>query len=607
MVSSRKRIAIASIVSLIGCLSTFIWHLKTEPKQFGGSNSDVIAYIANAKYEIHRKGANNTLWEPAEQLDRLRAGDSVRTSGKSEARIQFYQSNRYIDLEPDSMIVIQKQESEISLELLEGSLFVNGVDQNSKNALTLKSQGGKVDLSKSAAQLSGSSNAAMDLKVLKGSAQLVKQGGKVEAILEGKEGGIEAAGLRVKPDQVRILSPETTKPTYINALKPEPILIQWTGFPNNAQVSLESGPSRKKLVPTNAEKLSTTQMQISWKPGIYYWQLKAMDPETKKLLGQSSIFKTEIVGRFPPTPVSPEPNFVLQTRRNFESVTLRWNATPEYKDVFVELKNDSTNKMILSEKFPISQDFKDLNNLPLGNYSWRLTGYPTDGGKPISGPFYPLSINQKRVIRVPLVWNPNLKPTQYYVNSDPKLTLMWEPDESERVKKYSVYIAPEGTDPVKTQPIEARQIKYEKVVPKPGRYLAFVEAFDEDGDKIGTSETRTFDVAALPLLTAPVLQPENTNEYLARPDGSLNLQWDNLEGAKDYQVLVRDPEGKIVGEYSTEDLYYKLVNLMPGQYSLQVSATDNYGRRGALSLKRSIIVPDKSEVQAPKLRKIKVN
>jgi hypothetical protein len=46
---------------------------------------------------------------------------------------------------------------------------------------------------------------------------------------------------------------------------------------------------------------------------------------------------------------------------------------------------------------------------------------------------------------------------------------------------------------------------------------------------------------------------------------------------------------------------------MPGIYDLQVSATDNYGRRGELSFKRKLLVPNKSEVKAPKLRKIKVN
>ncbi len=607
MVSSWKRIAIATVVSLIGCALTYLWHIKNEPKSQGDSEADIIAYISKTKSEIHRKGANSTLWEPAEDLDRLRAGDSVRTSSNSEARIQFYKSNRYIDLESDSMIVIQKQESEISLELLEGSLFVNGVDKNNKGLLTLKSQGGKLDLSKSAAQLAGSSNAKMDLKVLRGAAQYLKDGGRAESIQEGNEGGIGMTGLRQNVEKVKLLSPDVTKPFFVNATLPDPLMIQWTGFPADAQVMLESGPNRKKLAPTSAEKLSKNQLKVLWKPGTYYWKLKAVDPDTQQPMGESPIYKIEVVGRFPPTPVTPEPNFIIQTRKSTENITLRWNSPQEVKDVMVELNNDTTKQKILSKRFPASQDFQDVPNLPLGTYSWRLTAYPEDGSKPLPGPVHQFFINEKRIIKIPITWNSNLQPTQYFVNADPKLTLMWDPDQSERVKKWKVKIAPEGTDLAKSESADTRQIKFEKVVAKPGRYLAYVEAFDDEGDNIGTSEVRTFNVAVLPLLGAPTLLPNDDSDFLARPDGSLSINWDEVNGAKDYQVLIRDSDGKIINELSTDNPGYRLSNLMPGSYSVQIGATDAYGRRGELTPKRNLIVPDKSEVKAPKLKKIKVN
>lgn len=607
MVSSWKRIAIATIVSLFGCALTYWWHLKNEPKSQSDSEADVIAYIAATKHEIHRKGSNNALWEPAEELDRLRTGDSVRTSGNSEARIQFYKSNRYVDLEADSMIVIQKLESEISLELLEGSLFVNGVDKNNKNALTLKSQGGKVDLSKAATQLSGSSNAKMELKVLKGSAQYLKEGAKSESITEGSEGGIGTTGLRVSAEKVRILSPDTTKPLYINAISPEPVMIQWSGLPPDAQVQLETGSSRKQIVPTSSEKLSKNQVQVLWKPGIYYWKLKAMDPDTRNPMGESPIYKTEIIGRYPPTPVSPEPNFIIQTRKSAETITLRWSTPQDYTEVLVELQNETTKQKLVNKRFPTSVDFHDVPNLPLGSYSWKLTAFPIDKTKPLAGPTHQFFINEKRIIKIPITWNANLQSTQYFVNTDPKLTLMWDPDTSDRVKKWKVHVAPEGPPLLKGESSDTRQIKFEKVLAKVGRFIASVEAYDDEGDLIGNSEVRTFDVAVLPLLPAPSLTPNDNSEFLARPDGSLGIKWDTLSGAKDYQILVRDNSGKIISEYSSDSPTYKLTNLMPGSYSVQVGATDTYGRRGELSMKRSLIVPDKSEVKAPKLKKIKVN
>jgi hypothetical protein len=609
VVSSWKRIIIAAFVSVLGCTLTYVWHVKNEPKSQRDSEADVIAYITKTKREIHRKGANNTLWEPAEELDRLRAGDSVRTSSNSETRIQFYRSNRYIDLEADSMIVIQKQESEISLELLEGSLFVNGVDKGNKGSLTLKSQGGKVDLSKSAAQLSGSSNAKVDLKVLKGSAQFMKEGGgKSEAIQEGKEGGIGNAGLKVTTEKVKLLYPDTTKPYFINAKSPDPVRIHWSGLPADAQVFLESGPSRKNLARTATEKLAADQLQVMWKPGTYYWKLKALNPTTQKAVGESPVFKSEIVGRFPPTPVTPEPNFNLQTRRAAENVTLRWTTSEDYKDVLVELQNDASKQIIVNSRVPASIDFKDVPNLALGSYSWKLTAYPKDGGQPLVGTPHQFSINEKRTIKIPINWNANLPLTQYFVGAEPKLTLMWDPDQTERVIKWKVRYASEGTDLTKAEGTDVRQqIKFERTVPKAGRYSAFIEAFDEEGEVIGTSEIRTFNVALLPLLTAPNLDPSSGPEYLARPDGSMIIIWEEIPGAKEYQIFVSDKNGQVLSEFTTEAPNYKLNNLMPGTYSVQVGATDSHGRRGELSGKRSLIVPDKSAVEAPNLRKIKVN
>lgn len=611
VVSSIKRTVLATAVAALGCGLTYFWHIKNEPKSLGDSESDVIAYIATTKKEIHRKGSNNTLWEPAEQLDRLRSGDSVRTSGDSEARIQFYQSNRYIDLESDSMIVIQKQESEINLELLEGSLFVNGVDKANnpevnKSTLTLKSQGGKVDLSKSAAQLSGSSKDKMSLKVIKGTAQFIKTSGKTESIQEGKEGGIGKAGVQVSAEKVKIILPDNANPFYTNALNPTPMTIKWSGFPAKARVILESGSTRKKLDPTLTDKNLHDQFNVVWKPGVYYWKLKALDPVTKASLGESATYKTEVIGRFPPTPIAPEPNFVMQTRKPTENITLRWNTPQEYKDVQVELQNDKK-QILFSKRLPASQEAQDIPNLPLGTYSWKLTAFPQDNSEPLKSPDYRFHINEKKLIKIPITWNATLQETQYFVNTEPKLNLMWSAEDKERVSKWKVYIAPEGTDISKVEAIESLQNNYEKVVAKPGRYLAFVSALDAENESIGTSEVRPFSVQPLPLLIAPKLLPNDNKDFLAQPDGSYTLQWNAITEANNYIITIKDKENKLVTQLHATSSSAKLNNLMPGSYSIEINAVDKHGRNGETSKKRMIQVPDKSEVKAPTLKKIKVN
>lgn len=607
MNSSFKRILMAAFVSSLGCALTFYWHIKTEPKSISDSEADIIAYISKTKQETHRKGSNKALWEPAEELDRLRSGDSVRTSGSSEAKIKFYNSERYIDLEPNSMIVIQKQESDINLELLEGSLFVNGVDKNNKNSLTLKSQDGKVDLSKSAAQLSGSSKNTIDLKVIKGSAQLLKSSGKVESIQEGKEGGIGSKGLTINSEKVKIISPDISKPYFTNALSPSPLVIQWQGFAPHFQVSLESGSSRSRLNPTNTTSLAPEKLQVVWKPGIYYWKLKARDPIKPNSTVESPVFKTEIIGRYPPTPIAPEPNFVLQTRRSSESITLRWNTPKEFNEIQVELSNDANNQILFSKRIPSSQSALSIPNLNLGSYSWKLTGFPSDGGAPLTSSTFKFFINEKVLTKIPITWNPNLPADQYYVSSDPKLTLLWDSEFVERVAKWKVYIAPEGTELEKAEGTDAWQTKFEKNFTKPGLFSAFIRAFDEEGENIGTSDVKVFRLQQLPLLIAPHFLPNDGSEFLARPDGSINLKWSIIEEAATYSITIKDTDDKTVSQQNSTSTVLRISNLMPGKYSIQIGAIDKYGRTGEIAEKRIIQVPDKSEVKAPTLKKIKVN
>jgi hypothetical protein len=587
---------------------TLGWYYSTQPKIKSISMLPPIAFVHKTTNEVHRKAAARALWQTTEDGDELRIGDAIRTTEKGEVRIQFMNSDRFIELEADSMVVLQQNEKEISLDLQEGSVYVNAVteDKNDKLALSVNTKAGKVDLSKTTALISGSSSTKLDVKVIKGEAVLKKEGSKGEVIDAGKTGGLGTTGLKVNSEKVQIVSPDTSKPHYINSDNPSPLKIKWEGFPPNSQVILEAGSNRKSMFPVASEKIAANELQVNFTPGNHYWRLKALNPDTRSLITETSVFKTEVIARFAPIPIAPEPNFIIQTRRAVESVTLKWGVGPEFKEVQIELYNEATNQQILNKRFPANQDSADLPNLPLSNYRWRITGYTIDGNQALAGSFTKFAIQEKRIIKIPVAWNTNLKSTQYFVNSDPKLSLMWGAEDMERIVKWRLRLAPEGKELAKGEAIETTHQKFEKTLPQKGRYIASVEAIDTDGDSIGNSEPRTFIIDELPLLSAPTVMPE-TGDFLAKSDGTFGVEWQSLDGAKIYHVIVRDQTGKVVIENNTDSAVYKLNNLMPGSYDLQVGASDNFGRRGTLSTKRKLLVPDKSEVKAPKLRKIKVN
>ncbi len=609
--SDVKRLIAAILLSAMSFALTFGWYIISKPKSKNDDLSTPIAFVDKTNEDVNRKSAIRSLWEPTIVGDALKVGDAIRTSSNGEIRIQFLNSDRYLELEPDSLIVLQQTEKEITLDLMEGSAFVNGpqtntVTPNTTNLnLTLNTQNGKVDLSKSTAIISGSSQNKMDVKVIKGTAQFKKQGGKTENIDAGSTAGVGISGFRVNSDKVKVLLPDTSKPFLISAENPTPVTVKWEGFPADAQIILESGARRKNLFSTPIEKISRNELKVYWKPGVYYWKLKAIDPDSQSVLGESGILKTEVVAKFAPVPVAPEPNFVIYSRRASENVTLKWSTSGDYKEVNVELMNETTGNLILSKKFPITQDSTDLQNLPLSFYKWRLTAFTTNG-MTLTGNYHRFSIQEKRIIKIPIVWSPQVPTLQQYVNSEPKLTLQWNTEALDRVKKWKLRYTNEGVDLNKIPAIEVRSLKFEKNLTQKGRYIAVVEAIDDDGDSIGISDVRTFTIDEMPLLKAPVFST-NASEFLAKGDGTLNLSWNDLSGAKSYTILVRDLTGNIVIENSSEANMYRLNNLMPGEYDIQLGALDSFGRRGELTTKRKLIVPSKSEVKAPKLKKIKIN
>ena len=89
--------------------------------------------------------------------------------------------------------------------------------------------------------------------------------------------------------------------------------------------------------------------------------------------------------------------------------------------------------------------------------------------------------------------------------------------------------------------------------------------------------------------------------------GKLDLKWTKLEGAKDYWIVFSDKQGKEIrrGKFLTANT--SMVNLMPGEYQIEVFATDQFGREGQKGAPRQVVVPNNSGLKAPKLKKIKVN
>lgn len=614
MRSQWKRLLWAALLSGTCLLATFTWYYLTKTNSHSNENEKPLAFVGKTHEEIQRRPATRLLWQEVATGEPLFNGEAIRTSDKGEVRIQFADSSRYLDLEPDSLIVIQQNKGEIALDLMEGSLFVAAAKDGTESAgtaLVLNSAQGKVDLSKASASLSKSGGNQVEVQVLEGSASIKDKNGTDKVLSSGAAGALGANGLQFNKADLQILSPAPGKVAYVDADAKDNLSFKWKGFPAGLKVSLHAGNSRKEMkewpgvTPDGDEGLKT-----SLPLGKPYWKLVAKDPRSGKVVAESSVYRTEVQPRYAPTMVFPLADAKIPVNKAPFDMSFKWQKGDEISHITLEVAKDPNLRQKVATKNFTTEDGYTLPALSEGEYYWRMSSYYEGSDKPVLGKIQKFTVNkveEKPVVKEPveITWLTPEDRIQFYLDN-PKLGLSWNVNRNEDVASWRLKYFEEGDDPSKVQTMEIKENKAEPKIEKPGRYIASLEAVDKEGRVIGTAPHRKIAVAPLPLLPPPKLLPLEGN-LTAQADGRTELQWEKLDGAKEYMLTIANKDGKELKTLKYTTNQTNLKNLMPGEYQLKLSAVDQHGRTSEVSAPRKLIVPDKSNLKAPTLKKIKVN
>lgn len=598
-----KRLLIAALSSSSVFAATWFWYQSTADTRSSNSNEKPLAYVGKVVEDIQRRPASRLLWQLVNSGEPLYNGEAIRTSERGEVRIQFVDSDRYLDLEPESLIVIKKSEGEIALDLMEGSLFVNaktGAADGDAPGLVLNSANGKVDLSQASASLSKGRGDSVDVQVLEG-----------KASIKGSDGQSKDLTTR---EEVKILTPLPQKPVAMDAENPEAVPFQWQGFPPNSNITLWVGPSRKQLKPLMKAAPNANQLMASLPFGRHYWKLVATNPQGS-VAAESAIYKTEVLARYAPTMVFPTADAEVPAVQTPYDMTFKWQKGDDTRQMTLELWADEQLKNKISTNTFTKEESFTAPGLKAGTYFWRMTTYFVDTEKPAIGKVQKFTIKpasqvNAKVEFVPVQINftmPEKDMVQYYVEK-PRLGLSWKVDKTENVTAWRVKYHTEEEDPALAQSFDVKEVQNTQVqapVAHPGRYIASIEALNKDGKVLGTTSSQILTVSPLPLLNAPSFTPaEGTLQ--ASMDGRTQLTWNPVEGAKEYWLTIRK-DGKELKRSKYMQNSTALRNLLPGEYEVELIAVDSYGRNSQAGPARKLLVPDKSNVRAPTLKKIKVN
>lgn len=599
-----RRLLWALLLSVGSYMATYFWYQSTRQMSVGSKDQQPIAFVTDISERVKRRPPSQQNWLTAEVGDSLYPGEAVQTKEASDVRIQLAESDRYIDLEAESLIVLSKStDNEISLDLMDGSLFVGGHggaegETSSGPALTLKSDQGKVDLTRATAQLSKSKGSRLDLQVLKGSAKIEDSDGQAKEITSTQ-----------KLSEFEILQPQFDQTSFINPENPQPTIFKWKGAPANSLVQLWIGTSRKNLeytFMTNEPSQSIIGHKLA--VGKYFWKLVAIDKDSKKTLNESGVQKLEVGSKTAPAIVQPLANAVVIKENEDSSTEFKWVKPENVKTVIWEVAKDAQMQEII-----ISRNFTDqsvvTHQLPEGSYHWRLSAQYPGVEQPMTTKATPFRVAAPKP-KVVISWlNPTETKPQFFVK-DPKADLSWMSAQRDQVFKWKLKILPTADDKRIPAGVEGLEQETDKdrliaTLKFAGRYIATVEAFDDKDQLLATSDPKTFEVAPLPLLPAPKFVPED-GSLDSDNSGTLPLAWTKVDGAQEYWIQLLDTTGKEIRKARFKSLSTSLVNMLPGEYLVAIFAIDEHGRQSLKAPARKVKVPDESGLSAPKLKKIKV-
>jgi hypothetical protein len=651
-----KRILLALLIAIVGIALSWFFLRPKELLTNSGKDRQVIAHVLDLRNDVNRQEEGRLLWSPVHKGDEIFLGDKIKTAGLSSTVIKFTESASKLEIEENSTIVMSQGGKKLSLNMLEGRVFIKQEEGSSDQNLDLLSGGKKLDLR---------GNAAISVSQDGGS--------QVESF-----GGESLFG--------------DLKPNYSEEVlsTKEMIPLQWkpAGRSETVEVYLGESPKTLKKVAGAEVPFSAGKIDVKMFSGVNYWQLVTKVGENE---AKSPVMKLDFKRPLPPSPLYPSDKELIKAGdRPFDFKWIKGNAGD---DVVIEVAKDANfTQMIFTSEIKDQTFYTPTGNLAQGEYFWKVKSKIGKSewveSKPIS-----FTVHQGSNLLSPTPLTP-IDNAVFYIGKNPSNNVKFEwrrqdnvrgyelriqgenfnrdTQASEnsalvnvnRVGKYTWEVLSEGRDgkksvlPVKRK-FEVREegviqwnmaqknflyldslpiiiLRWEKKnagvsilkispfadlkdaetfqvqgrdfpyrVMKDGIYFAKVATLDENGETAAESEVLEFKVQEAPLPPAPLLLGQKKS-LRASPQGELRAEIENTKPNWLVIASLMDSTGRVVDERRFSEAKLSFSGLMPGKYTLQTKFQDEYRRLGELSERVDVEVPEKSMIAAPKVKGIKV-
>ncbi|TGL63732.1 FecR family protein [Leptospira sarikeiensis] len=337
----------------IGCfivLFLSLYLLYFESRSGGGNGKEIMGTVSFRYKTAQRKFPDRMLWEDLEQGMPVYDRDSIRTDEASEA-IVFLKSGTRIELDPQSMVVLQLKENRENLDLNEGNILV----ESGKKVLSVIA--GTVGLDAqlgSKFQVTRNENETR-VDVEKGEVDWTEDG-TVKQTLGERESSVNGNKLS---QSWNLISPEDSIRFFPNEQE-QLVEFRWEG---EGEAILEISSRRDFSASISKRPSKEFSYKQKFPEGIYFWRINSKDG--KKI---SEARKFRVLPNFPVELHYPKRDFSQEDR----TVAFSWAKQKIASGYKLQISQDP-NFTNLSE----TQVFRTNFSLTLdpGTYYWRIQSY----------------------------------------------------------------------------------------------------------------------------------------------------------------------------------------------------------------------------------------
>ena len=595
MQKNLRRLIWALLISSTCYLGNeLIFQTKSEKRI---NDAKRVARLEAAVNEVQRKPKQRVIWETISRNDDLYPGEAVRTSPIAEAQLTFENGTK-IHLDPDSLIVLEQSDNGITLDFLQGNLFVQG---GATGDMTLKTGNGDIKMNSADLSLSKAQNGNVNLEVHRGEAEL-NQGSKKTALTKDKTAELSAQGLNAT-DRVDVVSPVAGETVYLNLSRGDKLALNWKPLAVNYTVKVEYGPTRNAMKRVEGAHAPGPDGRITLptKPGNWNVRLIATADDPRLPQKVSAVIPFKVEAKSPPSLVEPRDGMALRKADPSGATTFRWLTRHKFDSQVLEISDDENFRVLKTQQALAGDAIQYTYNLEDGTYYWRVTGYLKVKGKtdPLTSLKTNFKVTSKWQARPPELKSPSPSQTLSYLDTQRSgLTLKWKA--AEGAERYQVHVQrKEANGWITVVEKETETTSQHLTDLKTGQYQWKVATLDQTEATPTYSNPSPFTISELPKVEWADSMTGGEYEYRT-PTPSMKAEWKSGPGnvtSYRYRLATERDSIETAPWVATKLTMFDTSVPSEGKYSVQVEALDEkqqvlgQSEIKSLAVKRAALLP----------------